>query len=167
MSKKQFSSLPFIIGPAYQTLGGKTVYIVEESTTPGYECVKGDDGIWRYNREGEFERGRVTGTDHTGTHQDNLIPIGDDGEPMETWNCVLEGPDAHRVNGGKLTLLADPDVIQTPSIVVGQPHIFVKTGYPLDGTGRTVSYRQAVVYRYAPPERDSKGGLIDAEPATE
>lgn len=50
----------FVVGKRYTTVGGPQVLIVEELGigTP-HRCVKGDDGIWRYNREGSM--GFVTG----------------------------------------------------------------------------------------------------------
>lgn len=53
----------FIVGESYHTIEGNLVTIIAENRTPYYECVKGDDGIWRYDRpEGEYDVGRVTGT---------------------------------------------------------------------------------------------------------
>ena len=57
----------FKVGRRYRTHEGWIVTITEETTVPGYECVRGDDvtgdnpnGVWRYNRAGDL--GRVTGT---------------------------------------------------------------------------------------------------------
>ncbi|MBC8737034.1 hypothetical protein F6X40_09455 [Paraburkholderia sp. UCT31] len=63
-------SLPFEVGQTYPTLNGKLVTIVEESTTRGYECAKGDDDKWRYNRE--QDRGRCTACNFN--NPDNLVP---------------------------------------------------------------------------------------------
>jgi hypothetical protein len=60
----------FLLGSSYQTKAGQWVRIVDESTTRGYECVKGDDGVWRYNRRSC--RGRVTGSSNDDPR--NLIP---------------------------------------------------------------------------------------------
>ena len=51
--------MSFKLGEYCRTYGGDIVRIVGESNHKGYECVLGDDGIWRYNRRGE--EGRVTG----------------------------------------------------------------------------------------------------------
>ena len=63
----------FEVGKTYLTLEGKKVTIIGESTTKGYETVEGDDFIWRYNREGEDELGRTTGS--ALTCPTNLIPV--------------------------------------------------------------------------------------------
>ena len=46
------------LGETYQTIEGKSVRIIEIIG----ECVVGDDDIARYDREGIYENGRVTGT---------------------------------------------------------------------------------------------------------
>lgn len=51
----------FKLGHCYRTLGGHDVTIVQEQRNlPGYECVGGDDGIWRYDRPSDY--GRCTGS---------------------------------------------------------------------------------------------------------
>lgn len=58
-------------GQSYLTKSGRSVSIVEEKNdSRGYECAKGDDGIWRYNRD--QDRGRVTGSEPE--CPDNLTP---------------------------------------------------------------------------------------------
>jgi hypothetical protein len=49
----------FKVGEYCRTYGGDIVKIVDESNDKGYECVKGSDGKWRYNRKGDY--GRITG----------------------------------------------------------------------------------------------------------
>lgn len=70
----------FEVGQKYLTLEGKIVTIVEKSTKfRGYECVKGDDDIWRYNRSRmSADRipeglGRTTGS--SWDRLTNLIPV--------------------------------------------------------------------------------------------
>lgn len=63
----------FLVGESYLTLEGKTVTIVEENRERYYQCVMGDDGKWRWDREGKFERGRVTGTASYPPNPDNFI----------------------------------------------------------------------------------------------
>jgi len=65
-------SAPFLLCSSYRTKAGQWVRIVDESTLKGYECVKGDDGIWRYNRESD--RGRVTGSAFDMSDPRNLLP---------------------------------------------------------------------------------------------
>lgn len=65
----------FEIGKHYLTLEGKIVKIVERSNVPNYECVKGNDGIWRYNRQGYSVEGLGRTTGRTWDHPTNLIPI--------------------------------------------------------------------------------------------
>ncbi len=48
------------LGKTYKTKGGSSISIVDiDNDTKGYETVLGSDGLWRYNREGDY--GRVTG----------------------------------------------------------------------------------------------------------
>lgn len=56
---------------SYRTKSGKWVRIVDEKTDKGYECVKGDDGIWRYNRASDL--GRVTSSNFDMSDPNNLI----------------------------------------------------------------------------------------------
>jgi hypothetical protein len=66
-------SKPFELNATYRTKGGELVKIIEVSThLPGYECVKGEDDIWRYNRPND--RGRVTASAHDMSDPRNLIP---------------------------------------------------------------------------------------------
>lgn len=61
----------FMLGSSYQTRTGKWVRIVDESAVKGYECVKGDDGIWRYNRPSCL--GRVAGSAFDMSDPNNLL----------------------------------------------------------------------------------------------
>ena len=68
----------FEVGSRYLSLEGKVVTIVERSVVPHYECVKGDDDIWRYNRTDWPGRipedlGRTTGS--SWDRLTNLIPV--------------------------------------------------------------------------------------------
>jgi len=65
-------SAPFLLMSSYRTKAGEWVRIVDEQTLKGYECVKGDDGIWRYNRASD--RGRVTASAFDMSDPNNLIP---------------------------------------------------------------------------------------------
>lgn len=69
-------SKPFIPGKTYKTKDGRDVTITGISPTRGYECVQGDDGIWRYNRGDD--RGRVTGSAFNMSDPRNLIPEEDE-----------------------------------------------------------------------------------------
>jgi hypothetical protein len=57
----------FKVGSLYNTKSGKLVKIVIRSD----DTVCGNDGIWRYDREGDT--GRVTGTNHDGSYHLNLV----------------------------------------------------------------------------------------------
>jgi hypothetical protein len=62
----------FEVGKTYKTLNGDRVRIEADNVgelSPNYRCVKGSDGIWRYDRAGD--RGRCTGTSGQSVH--NLI----------------------------------------------------------------------------------------------
>jgi hypothetical protein len=72
MGKSPMKTLPFLLMSSYKTKSGKWVRIIDESTRKGYETVKGDDDIWRYNRE--EDRGRVTGSPFDMSDGNNLIP---------------------------------------------------------------------------------------------
>ncbi|MNE36600.1 hypothetical protein D3C80_1304150 [compost metagenome] len=54
-------SIPFKLGDVMQTLSGNKVVCIEQTTQKGYECVRFDDGAWRYNRD--HDRGRCTASD--------------------------------------------------------------------------------------------------------
>lgn len=62
----------FVVGEVYKTVEGQDVRIIAESRDYKnyYGCVKGDDGIWRYDRRND--RGRVTG--RTNYCPMNLVP---------------------------------------------------------------------------------------------
>jgi len=63
LSEEDKNHVPmYISGRYYQTLEGKWVKIINYERRAGYGCVKGDDGVWRYDRPGKYENGRVTGT---------------------------------------------------------------------------------------------------------
>lgn len=61
----------FKLDETCRTFGGEMVRIVEVSGEPGYECVKGDDDKWRYNRRND--RGRCTGSRFDMDCEHNLI----------------------------------------------------------------------------------------------
>ncbi len=63
---------PFELGKTYSTLAGNLVMIREIRTDikHAYDCVIGDDGICRYNRD--HDRGRTTASGFT--CPTNLIP---------------------------------------------------------------------------------------------
>lgn len=61
----------FKVNSQYLTLGGDVVRIIQAADTPHYECVRGHDNIWRYNRAGDF--GRTTGS--SWDRLTNLIPV--------------------------------------------------------------------------------------------
>ena len=70
----------FELGQKYLTLEGKIVTIVDKSfEIRGYECVKGDDGIWRYNRSrmwaGTIPEGLGRTTGSSWDRLTNLIPV--------------------------------------------------------------------------------------------
>ena len=68
----------FEIGSRYLTLGGEIVTIVERTELKYYECVKGDDDIWRYNRTswpGEIPDGLGRTTGSSWDRLTNLIPV--------------------------------------------------------------------------------------------
>lgn len=70
------TTLPFVVGQTYQTKGGKSVTITEDNSDrigPSYWCIRGDDDIWRYNRESD--RGRVTGSAFDMSDPLNLVPL--------------------------------------------------------------------------------------------
>lgn len=77
----------FEIGRRYLSLEGKIVTIVDRSDVKHYECVKGDDGIWRYNRTdwpGNIPEGLGRTTGSSWDRLTNLIPVAlvDDVEPQ-------------------------------------------------------------------------------------
>ena len=61
----------FKLGEIYTTQEGKSVKIIEESTMPSYEWVRGDDNICRYNRPND--RGRVTASNFDMSCPQNLV----------------------------------------------------------------------------------------------
>jgi hypothetical protein len=67
----------FVVGETYLTQDGKEVTILDQSTVPSYEAVKGSDlnvdgnNIWRYNRPND--RGRVTGSNFDMSDPRNLV----------------------------------------------------------------------------------------------
>lgn len=80
----------FEVGCQYLTLGGRVVTIVEKTgptddqgrSLRGYECVRGDDDIWRYSRSYDSKMstsaapsclGRTTGS--SWDRLTNLIPV--------------------------------------------------------------------------------------------
>lgn len=82
----------FEIGCRYRRQDGRIITIVannygdkfprENKFPKGYECVQGDDiseetgeGIWRYNRPGRNELGRVCGTPHDWSDPRNLESV--------------------------------------------------------------------------------------------
>lgn len=85
------------VGESYKTQDGKNVTITEARHTPGYECVLGDDDIWRYNREGD--RGRVTGTAHDFSDPRNLIPEASIHEYIRTVDSAVKGMKTGRISG--------------------------------------------------------------------
>lgn len=55
------------VGLIYKTKNGSLVGITRISCKgSNYECVKGNDGLWRYSS------GRVTGTNHDGSFPLNI-----------------------------------------------------------------------------------------------
>lgn len=63
----------FLVGMTYKTKYGRLVKIVKSKYAGSlYACVQGDDGIWRYDRDGDV--GRVTGSNHNMSHPNNLMP---------------------------------------------------------------------------------------------
>ncbi len=66
---------PLIIGQTYLTREARLVLLVKRGEPPNgiLECVKGSDGIHRYDRDSD--RGRVTGSAFDGSDSQNLIPL--------------------------------------------------------------------------------------------
>ena len=68
----------FEVGSSYLSLEGRVVTIVERSEQRFYECVKGDDDIWRYNRtdwQGRIPEGLGRTTGSSWDRLTNLIPV--------------------------------------------------------------------------------------------
>jgi len=61
----------FEVGKRYLTQGGETIEILAETHLEGYECVKGSDDIWRYNRPSDL--GRVTASAFDMSDPRNLV----------------------------------------------------------------------------------------------
>lgn len=61
----------FHVGLIYKTNDGRLVGITRIiHKGSNYECVKGNDGIWRYSSR---DYGRVTGTNHDGSCPLNIM----------------------------------------------------------------------------------------------
>lgn len=55
----------FEVGAEYETQEGAKVRVLGRTSLRGYECLVCDDGIYRYDREGNpTDAGRATGTAH-------------------------------------------------------------------------------------------------------
>lgn len=77
------------LGKKYLTLSGKVVTIVAtKRSNRGYETVLGDDGIHRYDREGKWENGRVTGTPCYPPDPNNFVDGAWLANSMEVYNVM-------------------------------------------------------------------------------
>ena len=71
---KERADFKFNIGLYYKTLKGGTVKVVGRTALRGYECLICSDGMHRYDRSTHRgDAGRVTGTAHDYSCQDNFI----------------------------------------------------------------------------------------------
>jgi hypothetical protein len=123
------NSKPFEFFKTYRTLRGEYVTVTWVDDTPGYEAVMCDDQIWRYNRP--KDRGRVTGSDFTGTHLDNLIPEGANTFKAHFVNESEKDRDFFCPDGLNIprVILLERDTIVSNSL----PIPYACTAYTLDG----------------------------------
>jgi hypothetical protein len=64
----------FEVGKVYETIAGKKVMVLGRTDLKGYECLICSDNMHRYDRsEHNDDAGRVTGTDHDYSCQDNFV----------------------------------------------------------------------------------------------
>lgn len=78
-STKPVLSEILLVGNTYRLQCGLKVTITEANNQPGYECVKADDNVWRYNRDND--RGRCTGSPHDFSDPLNIVPLYAHNEP--------------------------------------------------------------------------------------
>ena len=95
----------FFVGDVLTCVDGTVTTVVSVSRDLHYESFLCDDGIHRYDRDHETDRGRVTGTRSFPPHPKTIAKFHPLKNPREVMNALASCPEINRrlVTGGGKT----------------------------------------------------------------